>query len=86
MYPQLKTLQYGEGEEYELRADAAPLYNVDEPREAQIVDWRVRCFERAGFTPLDAGALAVRRDVDRADAEALLAAGATPEQATRILL
>jgi len=67
----------GEGEEYELRSPDEPVYNLDDPREADIVAWRVACFERAGLTNLDACVLAVRRDVDRQRVEDILAAGAT---------
>lgn len=62
------------------------IYNIDDEREAAIVAWRLTCLEAAGMEPLDASALAVRRDVDRVDVERLLDAGASSEQALGILL
>jgi hypothetical protein len=64
-----------DGEEYELRPPGDPVYNVDEPKEAQIVGWRTECFERLGFGPTAAVALAVRRDVDRENVKRLVVEG-----------
>lgn len=41
----------------------ARLYNPD--ADAKIIDWRLGCFMRLGFSKLDASALSVRRDIDR---------------------
>lgn len=77
--------ELGEGDEYELRA-GDPLYNVGDPKEAQIVGWRVDCFERLGFAHTAALALAMRRDVDRSQVENLVAKGAAHAQVMGILL
>lgn len=74
----------GQGEEYELRTDPDRLYDLE--HDAKIIDWRVMCFLELGFDVLNAGVLAVRRDVDREEVERLINGGATPEQATEILL
>ena len=76
----------GEGEEYELRVNDAPTYNVDEPREAKLVAWRLECFERAGVDALTASSLAVRRDIDRERVTSMAEAGATGPQLRAILL
>jgi cytochrome c-type biogenesis protein CcmH/NrfF len=64
----------------------SPTYNIDDEREAAIVAWRLRCLEAAGLEPLDASALAVRRDIDRVDVENLLRAGASSAQVRGICL
>lgn len=64
--------------------DAPTFYNVHEPRESAIVVWRARCFEEAGLGYDDAWALAKRRDVDRADVERVLRAGASSAEARAI--
>lgn len=79
-------IRLGEGEEYALRSEVTPTYNLDDAREARIVDWRVTCFEGLGFSPARAGALAMRRDVDRIEVERMAAAGASDEQVCLILL
>jgi hypothetical protein len=68
----------GEGDEYELRGDAPRIYSLE--HDAKIVGWRAECFEGAGLTPLQAQALAVRRDVDRVVVENMLKAGRTGAQ------
>lgn len=65
----------GDGDEYELRPPGAPVYNVDEPKEAAIVGWRSECFERMGFGQTAALALAMRRDVDREQVKGLVHEG-----------
>jgi hypothetical protein len=51
-----------------------------------VIDWRYRCLERAGFSVEEAILLAERGDVDLHAAVALLERGASAEQALRILL
>ena len=70
----------GEGEEYDLRSPDELLYNLESEKDAKIVAWRVRCFERAGMTDLDATILALRRNVDRVDVERALKGGASSSQ------
>lgn len=79
-------LRLGQGEEYELRACDEPTYNLNDERESKIVGWRWECFENAGMTNLDAGVLAVRRDVDREQVERMLREGATSTQVRDIVL
>lgn len=71
-------------EEYELRGDAPLLYDYD--LDGKIVGWRLKMFFDLGFDVVNATALALRRDVDRQQVSDLLAAGATPQQVTGILL
>jgi hypothetical protein len=53
----------------------------------KIVDWRLLCFLRLGFSQLDASALAVRRDVDRHFVEhRLIRRGCPPRLAMEVLL
>lgn len=78
--------RYGEGDEYELRPPGDPVYNVDEPKEAEIVGWRAECFEALGFAQVVAVSLAVRRDVDREFVKGLIEKGATPVQVAGIVL
>lgn len=76
--------EYGQGEEYDLRLAEARLYDPD--ADERIVFWRSACFLERGFQYADALALALRRDVDRAEVEALLDAGATHDQARELVL
>jgi hypothetical protein len=76
----------GEGEEYELRLADVRLYNVDEPREATIVAWRLECFELTGIDSLTASSLAVRKDADRSDVERAFKAGASSSELRDIFL
>lgn len=64
----------------------APTYNVDEPKEQVIVNWRADCFLGAGLDLAHALALAIRRDVDRVVVERLLSRGASSAQVVAILL
>lgn len=63
-----------------------PLYDVHEPGDQAIVNWRLECFEAAGMELAAAAALAIRRDIDRARVEVLLARGATSAQVCEMLL
>lgn len=63
---------------------SAPLY--DPEHDAKIVDWRCLCFLRLDFEPLDANALAIRRDINRADVEAMRSGGWTPKAILAALL
>lgn len=88
MHPEGRNV-YGadlDGEEYELRSPGDPTYNVAEERDARIIEWRTRCFKGLGFTELNAAALAVRRDVDRARVERMLGAGASHVQVMAVEL
>lgn len=78
--------EVGEGDEYEMRAPDDLLYNVEDSKEHRIVLWRLDCFERLGFSPTAAAALAVRRDIDRQKVQDMLLAGARPLQVAAILL
>jgi hypothetical protein len=69
-----------------MSAPTAPTYNMADEREAAIVRWRLRCFEGAGVEPLGASALALRRDIDRADVERLLQGGASSAEVCAIFL
>lgn len=81
------TLKLEEGEEYFLRASGDwPLYDVNSPYDAQVIEWRAECFKRAGLESLDATALAMRRDVDRERVLKLLAAGCSHSCLLEILL
>lgn len=79
-------LTLGAGDEYELRPNDTPTYNLDNERDAKIVAWRLSCLERAGLPLLDASAIALRRDIDREHVERMLGAGATPTQVRAIVL
>lgn len=74
----------GEGEEYELRPASTRLYSIDV--DIKVVGWRVECFEARGMSHVQAMALAIRRDVDRAHVERLLDEGATVEQVMELVL
>jgi hypothetical protein len=50
-----------------------------------VLNWRFECLELAGYPPAAAVALAERADIDLHVACALLASGASVEQAVRIL-
>ena len=50
-----------------------------------VLNWRYECLEDAGYPVIEAIALAERPGVDLHEACALLAAGASVEQAVRIL-
>jgi len=50
-----------------------------------VLNWRYECLEDAGYPVIEAIALAERIGVDLHEACDLLAAGATVEQAVRIL-
>jgi hypothetical protein len=67
--------------EYRLRSES--LYDVR--RHASVIGWRADNFAAMGFSHLEATALAIRRDVDREAVAKLLARGASPDQARRIL-
>lgn len=64
----------------------SPLYDITDPEEGRVVAWRMECFERAGFAQLEASALALRRDVDRAVVERMVEDGAPPELIAEIVL
>lgn len=63
-----------------------PTYSPEDGRDAQLVDWRILCFQGLGFTELNAVALAMRRDIDRARVESLLKAGASHIQVMAIVI
>lgn len=72
-------------EEYELRAPSEErLYSPE--HDAAVIAWRAGCFEALGFAAYVAGALALRRDVDREYVTRLIRGGATHEQVTTIVL
>ena len=50
-----------------------------------VLNWRYECLEDAGYPVIEAIALAERAHVDLHEACALLASGASVEQAVRIL-
>jgi hypothetical protein len=75
-----------DGEEYELHAVDVRLYNLDEPRDAKLVAWRLSCFEAAGIDELTASSLALHRDIDRVKVEAMVKDGATSADLRAILL
>ena len=82
-----KSPQLGEGDEYDLVPDdGEPVYNLQEREGRKIVSWRLACFERLGFGPTAAVALAMRRDIDRHDVEVLLAKGARLDEIVAIFL
>lgn len=76
----------GAGDEYELRAADAPLYNVREPEERACANWRAKCFLDAGAELSAATALAVRRDIDAHVVVRMLERGATSTQVCEIML
>ena len=47
--------------------------HYDEVEDRKIVTWREECFLGAGYSAYDAHRLALRRDIDRADAERAIA-------------
>ena len=73
-------------EEYELRPPGDPLYNLDDPSQRAVVEWKLDCFERLGFAPTAATALALRRDIEREKVESLVAKGARLSEVVAILL
>jgi hypothetical protein len=66
--------------------DDAPTYSVEEPRDAELITWRLECFTRVGVDELTASSLAVRRDIDRARVERMVEGGATSSDLRAILL
>lgn len=76
----------GAGEEYELRREHTPRYDLSDDRELRIVKWRTECFERAGLPPLVSSEIALRKDIDRSRVESLVANGATHDQVRAIVL
>ena len=54
--------------------------------EGQVIDWRLRELERAGFGPGEAIIVALNTDVDLHAACALVRRGCEPATALRILL
>lgn len=78
--------EVGEGEEYELAPSGPPLYELSDPEQRKIVGWKVDCFQRLGFGPTAASALAIRRDIGRGQVERMRTNGATCMQVVTILL
>jgi hypothetical protein len=76
----------GQGDEYELQARDALVYDTSEPKEQALVTWRARCFLAAGLDIEYAGPLSLRRDVDRERVERMVREGATGAQVCAILL
>lgn len=70
-----KLAEIGEGEEYDLRRPDELTYDLQDATQRKIVSWRLSCFERLGFGPTAAVALAIRRDVDREDVESMVGSG-----------
>jgi hypothetical protein len=62
------------------------LYNVEEERDARIVEWRMHSFHLLGIDELTSSSLAVRRDIDRALVERMVIGGATTDELRAILL
>jgi len=62
----------------------ARLYSPD--ADAKIIDWRLGCFTRLGFSKLDASALSVRRDIDRQVVADMVAGGCPPHVVMDIVL
>lgn len=64
---------------------SGPVYNP--AADKQVVDWRLECFTRLGFSQLEASALAVRRDVDHHYVERyFIRRGCPPRLAMEVLL
>lgn len=84
--PPVKEPELGEGDEYELRPPGDLTYELDDPKQREIVAWRVACFERLGFGPTAASAMAVRRDIDREQVERMVARGARLHHVVAIVL
>ena len=86
MIPPRGQAKYGDGEEYTLAPPGDPIYNVNDPKEAEIVGWRAECLEKLGFTQTAAVALGIRRDIDIHDVTRMVRAGCSPTQAAAIVL
>lgn len=65
--------------EIELELDSA------NPKQLEVVRWRLQCLRRAGFVEDQARSLAIRYDVDLHRATDLVRRGCLPELAFRIL-
>lgn len=81
-----KLAELGEGDEYELRPADSLTYDASDPEQRKVVSWRVACFEALGFGTTAAIAMAVRKDIDRTQVEAMLSGGATLAQVVEIVL